>query len=50
MAKVIDLGLLLPDDPVYSRGLRVRGKMFRSSNLNTRGQSKPASEQNSEPA
>jgi hypothetical protein len=43
MAKIVDLGLLPPDDPVYSRGLIVKGKKFRSSNPNTRGQNKPAS-------
>jgi hypothetical protein len=43
MAKVIDLGLLPPDDPVYFRGLRVKGKTFRNSNPNTPEQSKPAS-------
>jgi hypothetical protein len=43
MAKVIDLGLLPPDDPVYSRGLIVKGKQFRSSKKSTPEQNKPAS-------
>ena len=41
MAKLIDMGLAPPDHPVYSRGLRVKGKRFINSKQNSPGQKKP---------
>ena len=41
MAKLIFQGWAKPDDPVYSRGLIVKGKKFRGSKQKTLGQKKP---------
>ena len=48
MAKVIDLGLLPPDDPVYSRGLIVKGKRFRGSKQKTPGEKKSTDNEQSQ--
>jgi hypothetical protein len=43
MAKLIKLGSAKADDPIYSSGLIIGGKLFNNSNKSTPEQSKPAS-------